>query len=147
MVRPMIRMSQIAASVESRGINLMHSLFFLKANSSEEKDNKKRCESSRDASISILNVSRHVPFLAAGATSHPSRWAVPLLPSIGCPGHDTEWAPVALLLHSGPDPSPRCWEGLPGACRARKNPRGWLPKPIPTVCSLLTPSGTDTQTP
>lgn len=32
--RPKIRISQIAASVESRGMNLMHSLFFRKAVSS-----------------------------------------------------------------------------------------------------------------
>lgn len=61
MVRPMIRMSQIAASVESRGINLMHSLFFLKATSSEEKD-KKRYESFTDANISILNAVSPVTF-------------------------------------------------------------------------------------
>lgn len=44
LVRPMIRMSQMAASVESRGMNLMHSLFFLKATSSAGK-NKERRES------------------------------------------------------------------------------------------------------
>lgn len=38
--RPRIRMSQIAASVESLGINLIHSLRFLKAGSSEENKNK-----------------------------------------------------------------------------------------------------------
>jgi hypothetical protein len=38
----------MAASVESRGINLMHSLFFLKATSSEEKDNRESM-SHRDA--------------------------------------------------------------------------------------------------
>lgn len=57
----MIRMSQTAASVESRGINLMHSLFFLKADSSGEKD-KKRYESSGDADISVLNAVSQVTF-------------------------------------------------------------------------------------
>lgn len=34
--RPKIRMSQMAASVESRGINLIHNLLFLNAGSSGE---------------------------------------------------------------------------------------------------------------
>lgn len=62
MVRPMIRMSQMAASVESRGINLMHSLFFLKATSSEGKDHKERYESSRGAHISTLNTMSPIRF-------------------------------------------------------------------------------------
>lgn len=48
-----IRISQIAASVESRGMNLMHSLFFLKATSSvKTKQNK----NSRRAEASALNI-------------------------------------------------------------------------------------------
>lgn len=107
MVRPMIRMSQIAASVESRGINLMHSLFFLKANSSEEKDNKKRYESSRDANISILNAVSPVPF--------PSWWQErlaiqvvglhPTCPPQGAEAVTAERAPVAL---------PCTWDLTPG---------------------------------
>lgn len=44
LARPVTRMSQTAASVESRGINLMHSLFFLKAASSggESKESRER---------------------------------------------------------------------------------------------------------
>lgn len=51
LVRPMMRMSQMAASVESRGINLMHSLFFLKATSSKEITTE-RCESDGDTASS-----------------------------------------------------------------------------------------------
>lgn len=41
-------MSQMAASVESRGINLIHSLFFLKTTSSKERKTDS-CESGGDA--------------------------------------------------------------------------------------------------
>lgn len=48
-------MSQMAASVESRGINLIHNLFFLKATSSAGKDKDKGSESPRTARRDILN--------------------------------------------------------------------------------------------
>lgn len=47
--RPRMRMSHIAASVESLGINLIHSLRFLNAGSSEKqkKDKEKKKEKKR----------------------------------------------------------------------------------------------------
>lgn len=62
MVRPMMRMSQMAASVESRGINLMHSLFFLKTTSSKERTTE-RCETGGDTPFS--------PFRTAEGEGHP----------------------------------------------------------------------------
>ena len=145
MVRPMIRMSQMAASVESRGINLMHSLFFLKATSSEGKDHKKRYESSRDAHIFILNTMSPVVF--------PSwRWTRLVIQDARQKG----WGTTALArgrvtvnslghpaLPSGPDPR----RPLPG-----RGPQG-THTPLPgeawdkfmtAACSLLQPSDTST---
>lgn len=74
LVRPMMRMSQMAASVESRGINLMHSLFFLKATSSKERTTE-RCESDRDAASSPLWTAEgmgHPCHLEEGLSSTPA---------------------------------------------------------------------------
>lgn len=112
MVRPMIRMSQIAASVESRGMNLMHSLFFLNATSSEGK-NEKRHESSRDADISIPStrlLSRTLPVSGSDRSPEwPDRRAgfYPSCPPQGRSGQTGGDCRVGVshpALRSRPDP-------------------------------------------
>lgn len=91
LVRPMMRMSQMAASVESRGMNLMHSLFFLKTTSSKGRRTE-RCETWRCSSS---------PFRAANGsvTLSPGRGPLPFLKPPRA-GDDSG-------VHQLPSPAPR----------------------------------------
>lgn len=75
LVRPMMRMSQMAASVESRGINLMHSLFFLKTTSSKERMTDS-CETVEMPLLSLRGCRR------GGSPCHPAEGlsSAPALP-------------------------------------------------------------------
>lgn len=150
----MIRMSQIAASVESRGINLMHSLFFLKATSSEEKD-KERYESTRDANISILNAVSPVT-LPSWQQKRPVIPATGLRPSCPPQAGTAGWAPGALpcIRDLTPDtPAGKGFQRCTHLCKEKQlgiNPWSWLHSHITAttiICSLLKPSGTYPRTP
>lgn len=69
--RPRMRMSQMAASVESRGMNLMHSRLFLKACSSGGKESV--CERVRGGAAAVLAPPTRVHRLLDGDEAHGQR--------------------------------------------------------------------------